>query len=230
MWIIQSIHQGPVFLNDVGIMLTHGQTRDLDLIGRENAERSNDVKIGLKMKYIQTVTKDPYIPPNQIDAGVVAQMNQASQQTAAAALQMQDVAVAQSQLIARLEEQLKAQIQRNTELEAQMKKQGAQTEELLDTTNKVLQEVKDFAEKHPVEIRSLKETLENIQVEKVQVARELERLPASGMSEAEIKAQERILKLKEQKLEKNAETIGKSIAQSATDIQSELDAMDAMGI
>jgi hypothetical protein len=129
-----------------------------------------------------------------------------------------------------LQAQLAQQVEVNRTLMAQMAQQGAQTQQVLDNTNKVLEQVKDFAEKHPVEIRSLKETLQNIKVEKAEIAGKLEQLPSSGMSEGEIKAQERILKMKEQRLQKNAETIGKSISESATDIQQELDAMDEMGI
>jgi chromosome segregation ATPase len=229
MWIIQSIHPGPVHINDVGIMLTHGQTRDLDLLGRENAERSNDVKVAHKMRWIKTVTKDAPEAP-KMDHAVVQQLTQASQQSVAAATQMQDVAAAQQGLIERLQAQLAEQIAINRSMHEQMAHQATQTQQVLDNTTKMLDQVKDFAEKHPVEIRSLKETLQNIQVERKDVQQQIAALPASGMSEAEIKAQERILKMKEQKLQKNAESIGKSIAESAGDIQSELDAMDELGI
>lgn len=229
MWIIQSVHEGPLHLNDIGLMLTHGQTRDLDLMGREKAERSNDVKIALNTKppYIKTIRKDAYAPEATIDIG---KLQEASQQTLAAAASIQGVAAGQSELIARMSEQLQAQMERNKHLEEQIAKQGAQTQQVLDNTEKVLAQVKAFAEANPLEIRSLKETLLNIQFEKQVVAKKIEELPSMGLSEAEMRAQERILKLKEAKLERNAETIGKSISMDAKDVQSELDALEKLGI
>jgi hypothetical protein len=224
MWIIQSVHAGPVFLNDVGIMLTHGATRDLDLIGRENAERSNDVRIALGQRppLIKTIKKDP-APSSTIDAGTIGKITSAAQK-------IQDAASTQSELISTLQAQLKDQIARNEALEKMIAAQSAQTQQVLDNTNQVLEQVKAFAEKHPMEIRSLKETLLNIRAEKKAVQEQLDNLPSQGLSDDELKTQERILKRKQERLEKNAQSIGKTISSSASDVESELDALDELGI
>lgn len=230
-WVIQSVMEGPVCLDDIGINLTKGQFRDLDLIGRENAERSNAVKLALAKCWIRTVKKDAStsggggVSPEVVEAitDATSKINEATS--------------ANTELVRRLEE-------RNKELERQLEEQRKRFDEQLAeqrqhndnvvaNANKVLDEVRSFSEKFPLEIRTIGEAMRNIQVERANVAEEkssLAALAASGHSEAEIKAQEKILSLKDKKLEKNFKELGKTVSASATDVNDALDALDELGI
>jgi chromosome segregation ATPase len=218
---------GPVILQDIGITITRGQLRDLDLIGRENAERSNDVKLALAKNYVKTVRKDAISTGSGVPQQVVDAIS-------TAASKMDEATAANTDVVKRLEE-------RNRELEkklaeqkaafdAQIEEQRRHNEQAESNANKVLDEVRDFAKRLPIEIRTIGEAMRNIQVERAQVAEARSSLAESGHTEEEIKAQERILALKDKKLEKNFKDLGKTVSSSATDVTEALDALDELGI
>jgi hypothetical protein len=210
-WVIQSVSEGPVCITDIGITLTKGQIRDLDLIGRANAERSADTKFMLMKGFVKTIRKDDE-PDRPHDAGLIQKVHQVHQATEQLAQSNAD----QSEQIRKLEQQ-------NDRLQQALKEQS-------DLTNRVLEEVKAFAEKDPLGIRTIKAAIENIKIERGAVEAEKAAAPAE-LSERELQAHQRMLEIKGKKLEKNYKDLGKTVSKSASeDVQSALDAMDKLGI
>jgi len=227
-WIIQSISQGPIIINDLGLMLTYNQTRDIDLVGRENAERSNDIKYFLAKSMIKTIRKDAFTPSGGIDPAVVQQLTQNSQDIKQATenLGKLESSVEQANQAAQSAQQAANQIQQD--MEAQKK----QNQAILDMNQQVLDVVRKFAEDHPVEIRKMKDAIDNIKIERTVIAEKKEALENSDMSEAEINTQEKILNLKDKRLEKNIKEIGKKIIKSedSKDIANAVNELDDLGI
>lgn len=222
-WIIQSMCDGPLILSEIGLNLTKGQYRDLDLIGRENAERSNDIKLALQKDWIRTVRKDPHTESRGLSSEIIQTIQESSAKANEAAGAAVRVAEKQSEIIVQLEG-------RNAMLEKQLGEQKAQTEDVLNTTKKVLEEVKAFADRHPLELRTIKEAIQNIQIDRDAILAKRQALKDEGLSEAEIAAQEKILSLKDKKLEKNADKLGKTVASSAEDVGDALKAMEELGL
>lgn len=210
-WIIASISDGPVLINDLGLMLHKGQMKDLDLIGRENAERSNDIKVLLNRNNIKTIKKDPYVPPGSIDPKIVKDLA--------------DVAIA-----------AKAAVESQESVIQAMKKdaieQREQTDALMSKMDAILGVVQKFAEERPKEMRTIKQAIENIKVERSEIAEKRAELPTSGMTDEEIKMQDKILSLRDKKLEKNYKNLGSSITKEVKDasVDDALKAMDELGI
>jgi hypothetical protein len=211
--------EGPVILADLGLTFTKGQIRDLDLMGRENAEKSNDIRIALTKGWLAELNKDPS-PAARPD--VAEGIRQAAERVAGDA---ERAMAAQRGVIEKLEDQNRKLAE---QLERQAKNEGRQAE-ILDKTTRILAEVKSFAERDPVLLRSLKETMENIVSERTSIREASEEAKSSGVSEKEIEAQERILKLRDQKLEKNFEQIGKTISKEADSVEDALSALDQLG-
>jgi len=222
-WDIRSEHVGPVHLPDINILLMkRGDIRDLDLLGREHAERSNDVRIALVKGLIITLRKDP--PENgRMDAASAKAMSDSAAAATAAVNAASQIVVTQGETISRLSEALTSQQQQNAQL-------ISQNEKLMDKMQTILSEVQAFSEKYPVEIRTIKAAMENISFERETIAVQKEVLSKSEMSEAEMKTQERILSLKDKKLERNGENLGKSVSKSADHLKDIESAMDALGI
>ena len=215
-WVIQSATEGPVIINDIGITLTKGQIRDLDLIGRENAERSGDVKYLLMKGLVREIRKDP--PPVAASSQALEAVNEQLGQVTAITAQ-------QKVLIENLEKQ-------NSQLAGQLQEQKTNAEAVLSKTQKILEEVQAFAQRDPLNAKAIKEALENIMGEKGEIAArkaELEK-QASEMSQKELETQNRILDMKEKRLEKNAKEMGKTVSKSAESVQESLDALDELGI
>jgi DNA repair exonuclease SbcCD ATPase subunit len=227
-WIIQSISQGPIIINDLGLMLTYNQTRDIDLVGRENSERSNDIKYFLAKGMIKTIRKDAFTPSGGIDPAVVQQLTQNSQDIKQATenLGKLEASVEQANQAAKLAQQAAGQIQQD--MEAQKK----QNQNILDMSQQVLDVVRKFAEDHPVEIRKMKDAIDNIKIERTVISEKKEALENSDMSEAEINTQEKILNLKDKRLEKNIKEIGKKIIKSedSKDIANAISELEDLGV
>jgi hypothetical protein len=223
-WIVQSVFAGPLVINDLGLMFTYGQTRDLDMLGRDIAERSASLKQALDDGKLRTIKKTA--AANTVSEETIAQLTEASNQSMQAAGKMEQVASAHEEYIKALKEQIALLTEQNKALQEQAKAQSVQMTQVQETTNKVLEKVMAYAESHPLEIRQLKQTFENIQVERGRIAQQISELPTSGMSEEEIKTQERMLKARDQKLQRNAENIGKTVSQNdASDVNAALDAL-----
>lgn len=209
-WVIQSQNEGPLHLADIGIMLLKGQMRDLDLIGRENAERSNDIKLALQKLWIKTIRKDPYTNGGgSMSPQVVQGLQEATVKAAEAAKAAISVA-----------EDLRT---RNVQLEGQLNEQKKQSD-------KILSELRAFADAHPLHLKTILEAIKNAQVERVHIAEERKVAPADDMTEGEMKARDKILELKDKKLEKNIENLGKTISASSEDVTDVLDQLDELGI
>lgn len=206
-WIIQSEAQGPVIISDIGITLTYRQIRDLDLIGRDNAERSNDLKLMLMKGFVKEIRKDAHVPAHSQD--VIQKINDSMAQHV-------KIAEASNQRIEQLEQ---ANAALNTKLDENNK--------LVAT---VLEEVRQFAEKRPLDVKVIAEAMRNILSERGSIAIQKQELQESGLSEAEIKAKNRILELQDKKLEKNIKNLGDTISHPGSDLKDNLDALDQLDI
>lgn len=221
-WMIQSMNEGPIILSDVGITMTRGQIRDLDLIGRENAERSNDIKLALMKGWIKELRKDAH-SASGIDPKIVQQMQEAASKANHVAEQLEQVTADQKQTIGKLEES-------NKRLGEELEAQKATTAEVLSNTKQLMTKMQEMIDQDPLRMRAIKEAIANIKVEQVAVSKEQKELAASGDSEAEIKAREKILQMKEKKLKKNYDDIGRTMTDDSSQIDEALDALDSLGI
>jgi DNA repair exonuclease SbcCD ATPase subunit len=213
--------EGPVILSDVGMTFTRGQIRDLDLIGRENAEKSNDIKLALMKGWVKELRKDPRSSSSGLDPKVVQDMQDATAKTNQVAAKLEQVAADQKQAIGKLEES-------NKRLEEELKAQKEQNAAVLSNTERLMVKMQEMIDQDPLRMKAIKEALENIQVERADIASQRDAL--SGDSETEIKASEKILQMRDKKLQKNYEGLGKTIIQTPDSIQDALDAMDTLGI
>lgn len=220
-WRVQSLNEGPLVLGDIGLTFRKNDIRDLDLIGREHAEGSNDIRIALDKGWLKELEKGP--SPAGAGSGSVGVPQEVVDKLSAAAERAEKTANAQSELIDKLEGS-------NRRLEEQLRIQQEKMAQQDNKTDGVVEEVRAYLEKDPLGIKVLKETLENIAAERGVIANEKAELKSSGDSEAEISAKDKILNLRDKKLEKNAESIGKTIAGSADDIDDLLGDLDALGI
>jgi len=199
-WLIQSNSEGPVIIADIGLTFTARQIKNVDLIGRHNAEQSNELKLMIQKSFLKEIKKDAS------EDGVTSQVIQ----------QFNATVEAQSTKIEALEEQ-----------NQEMKKQN---EDLHTKIDKVLSEVQAFALKFPMDARTIAAAMRNIEAERGHIAQRRAEFPSSGESEAEIKTHDKILAMKEKKLEKNVKNLGSTISESANDYKDALDALDELDI
>lgn len=217
-WIVQNMCEGPLCITDVGITMNgKGQLRDLDLIGRDNAERSNDIKVLLLKGFVRTVRKDaaPPAPSSTPDPKLMEQLK------------------ATAEMATKANEALIAASQQNTALQQQLDDQRKQNSETMDLARKILEEVREFSKAEPLDIRTIKEALENIKAEKSHVAQQIAAVEAArpkDVTDRELEAHEKILKVKEKKLEKNFQELGHTVSKSAGDIDDVMKAMEDEGI
>ena len=59
-WIIQSNSEGPVIIADIGLTFSAKQIKNVDLIGRHNAEQSNDLKLMIQKGFLKEIKKDVF--------------------------------------------------------------------------------------------------------------------------------------------------------------------------
>jgi len=219
-WIVQNMCEGPLCITDVGITMNgKGQLRDLDLIGRDNSERSNDIKVLLLKGFIRTVRKDA--APPAVSMAPDPKLMEQLKTTVEMATKANEALIAASQ--------------QNTALQQQLDDQRKQNSETMDLARKILEEVRGFANENPLGIRTIKEALENIKAEKVHVAQQIEAVEAArasdqAMSDGELQAHEQILRAKEKKMEKNFKDLGKTVSKSSESVDDILDTMDKEGI
>jgi len=215
-WIVQSMSEGPLCITDVGITMTKGQLRDLDMIGRDNAERSNDIKVLILKSFLRTVRKDA--APSTIAAPDPKIMEQLK---------------AASEMASKANEALNAANANNIALQQQLVEQKQKAEEAVDLAKLVLEEVRAFAKTDPLGVRTIKEALENIKLEKVQIVQQISAAEAKvkeNVSDRELKAHEQILKAKEKKLDKNFKDLGQTVSKSSESVDALLDTLDKEGI
>ena len=216
-WIVQNMCEGPLCITDVGITMNgKGQLRDLDLIGRDNAERSNDIKLLLQKGFVRTVRKDA---APSVSAPPDPKLMEQLKTTAEMATKANEALIMASQ--------------QNTALQQQLDDQRKQNSETMDLAKKILEEVRGFAKAEPLDVRVIKEALDNIKAEKLHVARqiaEVEEAKPKDITDRELEAHEKILKVKEKKLEKNFQELGHTISKSAEDVDDVLGALEDEGI
>ena len=215
-WIIKNRHAGPVEIRDLSVWFQGLQIRDLDIIGRENVERSNDLKLLFNKGFLEQIRKDAHSSANSIDPKSIEQLN-------AAVARVSEVSARAAADQAAHAKQMGAIQTENENLKKSMAEQAV-------LTNTVLSEVREFAKKFPADVKTFSEAMRNIVAERSAIAEKREELADAGVSEAEIKVADRILSLKDKKLEKNLENLGKTVSGSAADVKGALDAMDELGI
>lgn len=209
-WIIQNQNDGPIILADINMTFSARQIRDIDIIGRENADKSNDLQLMIQKGFLKEVRKDKHIhAADPTLQKLTEEIKEHREQT--------------SDRMAVVEKQ-------NDELKRQNDELKQQNLELHSKVDTVLSEVRDFVAKFPLQAKTIAEAMRSIQTERQGIAMQKDALPDSNLSEDEIKAQERILSLKDKKLEKNGEMLGKTVSKSANDIKESLAAMDELGI
>lgn len=183
-WIVQSMLEGPLWISDIGVVLHKDQVRDLDMLHRDVAEKSNDVKMLLNSKALKEIRKDPD-PRGGVDPKVLTQLNEAAA-----------VIKAQAENISKLREELSGQKE--------------QTQKVIDRTEMILAEVRGFAKGRSTGVS------------------EAEQKEASSESEREMRTHDRILALKDKKLEKNYKDIGNTVSKSADDVKGVLEDLDQL--
>ena len=223
-WIIHCEMEGLLCLSDIGATLRKGQQWDLDVIGRENAERSSDVKVALNKGWIREVRKDdaPAVS-GTIDPELVSKIETATKESSEAAR-------VQTDAIKELKDQTAEQAKTISDLKDINSRLESKLQEQDDKQDEILSKLKAFAESFPLEVRHLKETLQNIKVERSHIAEERESMVSSEQSDEELAARERILNIRDKKLEKNAKEIGNKLSKEIDDVDDALDALDNLGI
>jgi hypothetical protein len=211
-WIIRNETGGIFSVTDLNITFHPHQIRDMDLLGRENAEKSVQLKQLLNGQTLKEIKKD--FVPGCVDPQTVDRMEKAAEKFSVAAENAQKVQEAQNQRIADLQV-------KNEELTKKLDESTA-------TTNKVLEEFRAFAEKFPVQVKNIADAMRNISSERQDIAKQRDEM--AGASDPEIKIQDRILALKDKKLEKNLDNLGKTISGPSTDVNDALKALDELGI
>jgi chromosome segregation ATPase len=213
-WVIKNISGGAVIISDLNFILHQNQSRDLDLLGRDIAEKSVEVRQALVMKLIEEVRKDPVEGAAPVvSKEVIDEMKQTTEKAVEAAEKANEALQKQEETIKAQEEAIK----------------GYQEEQ--KETRSVLEQMKEMLALYPEETRAIKKAIEGIKTERVVIADKREELRANNdMSQAEIDAQERILQRRDERLEKNLDNMGESIKVEDADVQESMDALDELGL
>ena len=211
-WIIKDVGGTIVDIRELHITFQPNQVRDMDLLGRENVERSSEFRMMIQKGYLFEIAKDP-VP--KIDNQLLHKLESAADKIEAVATQQQKQSEDMQNLKASNEEVRKS----NQELATKV-----------NEATRVFSEVKDFVDKFPVMAKTMAEAMRNIQTERREVAEQRVAIQESGASEAEIRAQDRILAAKEQKLQKNVTNLGKAVSHEGADLKDQLKAMEDAGI
>jgi chromosome segregation ATPase len=203
-WIIQNQVKSIVEISDLGIILHPGQTRDLDIIGRESAEKSRCIRHALSAGLIIELKKDSLSSPT-IDSKSIEDMRKTTEDSKNATQEVKEVMLKHQETI---------------------KEQN----EVVKKFSYAIAKIQEFAERFPEEMKAIHESMKNIKVEQAGVSKQIEELKDSGMSQGEIETQEKILKKRSEKLQKNYNTLGTSITANSTDIDDTLQELENLGI
>ena len=109
-------------------------------------------------------------------------------------------------------------------------KVDAQEKKTATALEQILSEIREIKQTQPNEFKAILETLKNIPAERAALAQQREELRRSELPEADLRAQERILELKDKKLQKNYDELGKTISKSAKDMDEAVDALDQIDL
>jgi hypothetical protein len=211
-WVIKNASSGTIIITDINLTFGPQQIRDLDIIGRDNAERSTDLKVLLAQRNspLKEIAKDAR--QGQLDPKIAQQVNDAL-------LKITDVSQQATQ----------AQTEQNEKISA-LEQKVAETQQM---TRDVLEEIRAMSKKFPLHVNVVGEAMKNISVERKEIAEQraaLADLAESGASESEIAVQDRILAARDKRLEKNCKNLGESISHEGVDLEKSLEALDELGI
>jgi len=213
-WIVKNISDSIIDIRELCINFQGKAVKDLDIIGRDNAERSSELKQMFQKGFLITIAKDP---APKIDGQLIQKLEAAAGKI--------EKATSQGEQHAAELEKLK---QSNEELKTQVQQANIQMASKVDG---ILEQVKAYAEKFPIHAQVVAEALKNIKIEKGDIASQREQLQSSGTSEGEIKTQDKILAAKEQKLQKNVENMGRTVFHDdKADLDKQLKALEEAGI
>jgi hypothetical protein len=230
-WLVQNTTGGPVCIRDLSdLVLAPKGIKDLDVLGREIAERSRDILYLIEKKFVKVLRKDPSPSANSTEAILGAQqavtmaneaIDAAKNTSEAAKLTVEG----NEKIIQELKEQNKLLLEA---LKLQQEGSKQQSNAMIS----IAEEVKRFVEKQPVVAKDIAEAMRNIKTEKEQISKELQEIEKSEASENEMKTHEKILKMKGDKLDKNFKDLGKTVSKkvSESNVDNILDALDDIGI
>jgi len=220
-WLLQSTTDGTVIISDINVIFGPKQIRNLDLIGRRNADSSHHLKQLIADGTLHEIRKDP--AEDAIDPKLVQQLQatvQASQQTVQA----------QTQVIQTLQASNEEAQKQNAEVKKQNEDLKIQNEEIKAQNKTILEEIKKFADQRPLDVRTYADAMRNILAEHGAVVSERTAPTVQEHTDAEMKTHDKILKKKQEKLEKNLQNIGDTVSHPGADHKDVLDAMDQLGI
>jgi predicted ribosome quality control (RQC) complex YloA/Tae2 family protein len=219
-WIVKNISNNVVILSDLNIVLYQNQTRDLDLLDRTLVEKSRDVKEALASGLIEEVRKDaPGATAERFAQEAFDQMQETTKQAVVAAEKATKAVEKQEETI---------QVQQDV-IENQEKAIEAYKEEQKENRS-ILEEMRDMLSAYPEEIRAMKTAIENAQTERVVISEQRAGLKTSDLTDEEIALQEKILKNRDDKLEKNISNMGETLKVDDASLQDSLDALDSLGL
>ena len=219
-WLLQSTTDGTVIISDINVIFGPKQIRNMDLIGRRNAEASHHLKQLIADGTLHEVRKDP--AEDAIDPKLVQQL-QATVQASQATVQ------AQTQVIQTLQTSNEEAKKQNEEVKKQNDDLKVQNEEIKAQNQTILEEIQKFANQRPLDVKTYADAMRNILAEHGSVVTE-RAAPAHEHSDAEMKTHDRILKKKQEKLEKNLQNIGNTVAHPGADVKEAIDALDQLGL
>jgi ElaB/YqjD/DUF883 family membrane-anchored ribosome-binding protein len=218
-WIIQSASEGPVIVNDINATFKKGDVKDVDLCGgRENAERSNDLKMLIMKGFLKEIRKDPpnaAVVAHTVDVGKM--MEPLTKHLGEVHQTIQNTADASNDNMKRIEA---TQAEMRRELDDHKK-------EVMDMHKKILDEIRTFSEKHPLQTQTIIQAMKSIVVERGVIAEKIEAIRTSDETDIDIRAEERLLSIRDKKLEKNLKNLGKTMSESSVDdIEASLKALE----
>jgi hypothetical protein len=201
MWIVKNLLRGTLTFRGLGISISPKADYDLDQLGRQRAETSNQVLVAFEEGYLQTVFKDQAGLPGVTAGGLTDQ-----------------------QLLDRLDSFKQAVL---SELRQALPAQVAAAAR--PGPNDGLDMKHELSELRQVIAADMKGMLQNLKVAKLKLKEEKERvLVDESLSEAEIRARLAFLDEKERELEKNFSEIGRKTRPSETATKSVVEKADLL--
>lgn len=206
-WIVKAISN--VSIADLNLNISANGIYDLDVLGRSHAENSKDLKILFARSLLKEIKKDATSQEDNIN---VTEIKQA----------VQEVKTTTTAQNTQIENQNKIIQQVSSETE-KLKLEVSKVNYKLD---EVISMIRSYAEKEPVNARTIAEALKNANIELGKVNSELEE--KNNPSINEISTHDRILQNKQKTLKKNIENLSATITKPDVDTQKALEALDQL--
>jgi hypothetical protein len=230
-WLVQNQTSGPVCVRDLNdLVIPPKGVKDLDVLSREVAERSRDIVFLVEKKFIKVLRKDPVASANSNQAILGAQqaVNMANEAVEAA----KNTSEAAKLTVEGNEKIIQELREQNKLLLEALKLQQEGSKQQSDTMISIAEQVREFVQKQPVVAKDIAEAMRNIKVEQAGIKKEIEEVEKEASSENEMKTHEKILKMKNDKLQKNFTELGKTVSKSISEsnVNETLSALDDLGI